>query len=44
MQVGRRMPRGQALMLLSVDEPVPPAVVDRIREAASVEVIKVIKL
>jgi D-3-phosphoglycerate dehydrogenase / 2-oxoglutarate reductase len=44
MQVGRRKPRGQALMLLSVDEPVPPAVVDRIREAASVEVIKVIKL
>jgi D-3-phosphoglycerate dehydrogenase len=44
MQVGRRRPRGQALMLLSVDEPVPPAVVDRIREAASVEVIKVIKL
>jgi D-3-phosphoglycerate dehydrogenase len=44
MQVGRRMPRGQALMLLSVDEPVPPAVVDRIREAASVELIKVIKL
>ena len=44
MQVGRRMPRGQALMLLSVDEPVPPAVVEQIRQAASVEVIKVIKL
>lgn len=44
MQVGRQKPRGQALMLLSVDEPVPPAVVEQIRQAASVEVIKVIKL
>ena len=31
-------------MLLSVDEPVPPAVVERIRQAASIETIKVIKL
>jgi len=44
MQVGRRAPRGQALMLLSIDEPVPAAVVERIREAASIETIKVIKL
>jgi D-3-phosphoglycerate dehydrogenase len=44
MQVGRRTPRGQALMLLSVDEPVPPDVVDRIRHAANMEAIKVIKL
>jgi D-3-phosphoglycerate dehydrogenase / 2-oxoglutarate reductase len=44
MQVGRRTPRGEALMLLSVDEPVPPSVVERIREAASIETIKVIKL
>ena len=44
MQVGRQKPRGQALMMLSVDEPVPPAVVEQIRRAASVEVIKVIKL
>jgi D-3-phosphoglycerate dehydrogenase / 2-oxoglutarate reductase len=44
MQVGRMKPRGQALMLLSVDEPVPPMVVEKIRQAASVEVIKVIKL
>jgi D-3-phosphoglycerate dehydrogenase len=44
MQVGRRTKRGQALMLLSVDEPVPPAVVERIRQAASIETIKVIKL
>jgi D-3-phosphoglycerate dehydrogenase len=44
MQVGRKTPRGQALMILSVDEPVPPAVVERIRDAASIEMIKVIKL
>jgi hypothetical protein len=31
-------------MLLSVDEPVPPAVVEHIRQAASVATIKVIKL
>ena len=44
MQVGRKTARGQALMILSVDEPVPPAVVERIRQAASIEMIKVIKL
>jgi D-3-phosphoglycerate dehydrogenase / 2-oxoglutarate reductase len=44
MQVGRIAPRGRALMLLSVDEPVPPAVVEHIRQAASIETIKVIKL
>jgi D-3-phosphoglycerate dehydrogenase len=44
MQVGRRTPRGQALMILSVDEPVPGTVVERIRQAANVEAIKVIKL
>lgn len=44
MQVGRQAPRGQALMLLSVDEPVPPAVIERIRQVASVGTIKVIKL
>ena len=31
-------------MLLSVDEPVPAAVVERIRQAASIASIKVIKL
>ncbi|HEV7664313.1 MAG TPA: phosphoglycerate dehydrogenase [Chloroflexota bacterium] len=44
MQVGRRRRRGEALMLLSVDEPVPAEVVERIRQAASVDTIKVIKL
>jgi D-3-phosphoglycerate dehydrogenase len=44
MQVGRRAPRGEALMLLSVDEPVPLEVVERIRQAANMTSIKVIKL
>jgi len=44
MQVGRKTPRGKALMLLSVDEPVPVAVVERIRQVANVATIKVIKL
>jgi D-3-phosphoglycerate dehydrogenase len=44
MQVGRKTRRGEALMLLSVDEPVPPTVVEHIRQAASVATIKVIKL
>ena len=44
MQVGRRAPRGEALMLLSVDEPVPSSVVERIREAGKMPSIRVIKL
>lgn len=44
MQVGRQTRRGKALMLLAVDEPVPAAVLDRIRAAASVSSMKVIKL
>jgi D-3-phosphoglycerate dehydrogenase / 2-oxoglutarate reductase len=44
MQVGRKTRRGDALMLLSVDEPIPPAVIERIRQAASIASIKVIKL
>jgi D-3-phosphoglycerate dehydrogenase len=44
MQVGRRTPRGEALMILSVDEPVPPAVVEQIRQSLRIASIKVIKL
>jgi D-3-phosphoglycerate dehydrogenase len=44
MQVGRQAPRGDALMILSVDEPVPAEVVERIRHAADMSSIKVIKL
>jgi D-3-phosphoglycerate dehydrogenase len=45
MQDGRRTRRGEALMLLSVDEPVPPSVVDHIRQAvAGIGSIKVLQL
>lgn len=44
MQVGRKSPRGEALMILSVDEPIPQQVAERIRQAASISSIKVIKL
>jgi D-3-phosphoglycerate dehydrogenase / 2-oxoglutarate reductase len=44
MQVGRRTPRGEALMILSVDEPIPSPVVERIRQAVNIASIKVIKL
>ncbi|MBV9355469.1 MAG: phosphoglycerate dehydrogenase [Chloroflexi bacterium] len=44
MQVGRRTRRGQALMLLAVDEPVPADVLARIRTAANIASIKVISL
>ena len=44
MQVGRMTPRGDALMLLSVDEPVPAPVVDTIRQQTHIASIKVIQL
>lgn len=44
MHVGREAPRGKALMLLSVDEPVPPEVLARIRRAGDLTLIKAIKL
>lgn len=44
MQVGRQAPRGKALMLLSVDEPVPPPVLERLRAESNVGSIKVVKL
>jgi D-3-phosphoglycerate dehydrogenase len=44
MQVGRRTRRGQALMLLAVDEPVPAEVLARIRTEANIASIKVISL
>jgi D-3-phosphoglycerate dehydrogenase / 2-oxoglutarate reductase len=44
MQVGRRAQRGEALMLLSVDEPIPAEVMERIRTAASLATVKLIKL
>ena len=44
-QVGRRTALGEALMILSVDEPIPPLVVrSTLPQAASISSIKVIKL
>jgi D-3-phosphoglycerate dehydrogenase len=44
MQVGRSGPRGHALMLLSVDDPIPPAVVARLRTLDNFAAVKVLKL
>jgi D-3-phosphoglycerate dehydrogenase len=44
MHVGREAPRGQALMVLSVDDPIPAAAVERLRTAANISYIRVIKL
>jgi D-3-phosphoglycerate dehydrogenase len=44
MQVGRSGPRGRALMLLSVDDPIPPEVVERLRTIHDLEAVKVAKL
>ena len=44
MQVGRSGPRGHALMLLSVDDPIPPAVVARLRASLNFAAVKVLKL
>jgi D-3-phosphoglycerate dehydrogenase len=44
MQVGRSGPRGHALMLLSVDDPIPPDVVARLRASLNFAAVKVLKL
>ncbi len=44
MQVGRSGPRGHALMLLSVDDPIPPDVVARLRASLDFAAVKVLKL
>jgi D-3-phosphoglycerate dehydrogenase len=44
MQVGRLRPRGQALMALTVDEPIPPEVLERIRAVADIEQVRVVRL
>ncbi len=44
MQVGRSGPREHALMLLSVDDPIPPAVVARLRALDNFETVNVLKL
>ena len=44
MQLGRAQPRGEALMAISVDEPIPPGVLDRIRAVTDIEQIRVVRL
>jgi D-3-phosphoglycerate dehydrogenase len=44
MQVGRSGPRGDALMLLSVDDPIPPELVARLRTIGRFATVKVLKL
>ena len=44
MQVGRRERRGQALMVISVDEPVPPDVLRRLRAIDNMDAVRVIEL
>ena len=44
MQVGREAPRGEALMILSVDDPVSPDVIARLRAVENVNTIRVIQL
>jgi D-3-phosphoglycerate dehydrogenase len=44
MQVGRERPRGPALMLLTVDESVPPDTLQRIREVDGLEYVKVVRI
>jgi D-3-phosphoglycerate dehydrogenase / 2-oxoglutarate reductase len=44
MQVGRRQRRGEALMILAVDEAVDPAVLDRLRAVPNMADVRVIKL
>ncbi len=44
MQVGRERARGPALMLLSVDDPVPAETLQRIREVDGLEYVKVVRI
>jgi D-3-phosphoglycerate dehydrogenase / 2-oxoglutarate reductase len=44
MQLGRQQPRGEALMALTVDEPIPTDVLERIRAVTGVAQIRVVRL
>jgi D-3-phosphoglycerate dehydrogenase len=44
MQVSRQKPRGEALMLLKVDEPLPPNEIERMASIPDVHTIKLVKL
>lgn len=44
MQVGRQQPRGEALMVLGVDEPIPPDVLQRVKEVTGIDDVRVVRL
>lgn len=44
MQVGRDAPRGNAMMILAVDDPVGPAVLERLREVAGMADLRYVEL
>ena len=44
MQVGRLEPRGEAIMVLAVDEPVPPAVLAQLRAVQNMADVRQVKL
>ena len=44
MQVGRLHPRGDALMILTLDDPVPDAVRDQIGKFADVDEVRTARL
>src|SRR5262249_31113469 len=44
MQLGRQRPRGEALMALTVDEPIPAEVLEQIRAVTGVAQIRVVRL
>lgn len=44
MQVGRESARGPALMLLSVDDPIPPHVIERITAIGNLNYVKVVRI
>jgi D-3-phosphoglycerate dehydrogenase len=44
MQVGRERPRGPALMLVSVDDPIPADVLQRVKEIPGLESARVVRI
>ena len=44
MQVGRLSPRGRAMMIIGLDDPVPPHVLDQIRDLEQIDTARLVKL
>ena len=44
MQVGRMSPRGRAMMILGLDDPIPLAVLEKIRNLSQIDVAKFVKI